>query len=597
MSLLTRLAWRSLRHRPWQALLLLFALCLSTTTLTLALAVSETADGAWDRVFAATKGAHVTLKARYAENVDPARREQLRAEQFAAQSTAPGVVAASGPWPLLFTTGEVGSTRMELRLQVRAATSSVVDQPLLVSGRWLDGGDGVVLEDGLATTMRVGPGGAVTIAGQRLPVRGTAMTMSIFRFPKEDPALIWISPAAAARLDPAAVEYGYDWIDLRLANPADAAIFAPAGTAGPEVNWDVETWQDRRAANRNELEVFGTALLIVGTMLAALTVSTAAVLVAWRVAAQTRQVGVLKAVGATPWQVTGALLVEYLAVAGLAVAVGLTAGTFVAPLLARSVRTLYGAPQAPPITWSRAAAATALALAVVLLATVRPALRGIRHSTLRSLTAAVRAPRRSSRLARFANRFGLPLLAELGLRTALRRPGRTLATTLGTALALAMVTSSLALDRKVREIRVTVSGSTDLNDVGKVDLYQELRAVVLVAAALLLALAVVNAIITAAFAARDSARNHAILRALGATPGQTVTALVIAQVAVCLLAGVIGIPLGVALFAAAGGGEAALSPTTYLAVILAATLLYALIVSIPARLLARPSIAPTLTYE
>src|SRR5262245_130025 len=115
MSLLTRLAWRSLRHRPWQALLLLAVLAVSSTALALALGVTETADGAWDRMFDATRAAHVTLKANYPEDMSPPDRERLRSELFAAQASAPGVVAAGGPWPLLSTTeGEVGGVRMEL---------------------------------------------------------------------------------------------------------------------------------------------------------------------------------------------------------------------------------------------------------------------------------------------------------------------------------------------------------------------------------------------------------------------------------------------------------------------------------------------------
>ncbi|HEX6684796.1 MAG TPA: FtsX-like permease family protein, partial [Candidatus Limnocylindrales bacterium] len=349
--------------------------------------------------------------------------------------------------------------------------------------------------------------------------------------------------------------------------------------------------------NAHELENLATTLLIAATMLAALTISTVAVLVAWRMAAQTHQVGTLKAVGVTPWQVTGALLVEYLTVAGLAAAIGLASGTVLSPLLARSVRTLYGAPQAPPITWSRAGAVVAVAIAVVLLATIRPALRATRHSTLRSLTAGVRPPRRSSRLAQLGDRLRFPLAATLGMRAVLRRPGRTFAATLSTALGVAMVVAGLALDRRAREFEVLVSSTTDLSDVAKAELFYELRTVVLVAAALLLALACVNAIVAAVFAARDSARNHAVVRTVGGTPRQVVTAFVTAQLGTCLLGCAIGIPLGAGLFAAAGGGLPNLSAATYLAVAVAAPLVHTLIVSIPARLHARAPIAPVLSYE
>ena len=153
------------------------------------------------------------------------------------------------------------------------------------------------------------------------------------------------------------------------------------------------------------------AAIVVG-----LTIATAAILVAGRMAAQIRQVGTLKAVGVTPGQVTCVLLVEYLTVAFLATAVGLAAGTLLAPSLARLTATVavYGA-QTAPITLSRAAIVVAVATSVVLLATVRPALRGVRRSTLHSLSSNSRPPHRAGRLMRaLTTRLPLPLPIGLG---------------------------------------------------------------------------------------------------------------------------------------------------------------------------------------
>ncbi len=105
------------------------------------------------------------------------------------------------------------------------------------------------------------------------------------------------------------------------------------------------------------------------------------------------------AVGVIPWQVTAVLLLENLGLAVAATGVGLGAGTRLSPLLTRSSTTLFGAPAAPPSSLARGAAVGGVAVAVVALATVRPALRGARRSTLRSLAATVRPPRRASRLA------------------------------------------------------------------------------------------------------------------------------------------------------------------------------------------------------
>ena len=105
--------------------------------------------------------------------------------------------------------------------------------------------------------------------------------------------------------------------------------------------------------------------------------------------------------------------------------------------------------------------------------------------------------------------------------------------------------------------------------------------------------------VAAIFAAHESARNQAILRALGATPRQTVIAFAVAQLSACLLACALGIPLGLALFNSVAGdlGSAQLSARTYAAVAAVALLLYAVAVAAPARLLAKRPVTPLLAYE
>ena len=283
-----------------------------------------------------------------------------------------------------------------------------------------------------------------------------------------------------------------------------------------------------------------------------LTIGTAVILVAGRMAAQVRQVGTLKAVGVTPGQVTCVLLVEYLPVAVLATAVGLAAGNLLAPSLARvtTVLAVYGA-QAPPITWPRAATAFAVTTAVVVLATVRPALRGVRRSTLRSLASNTRPPHRPGRLMRAITGLPLPLPVWLGLRGANRHRGRFLANTLGLTVGITLLITALALRTGVDSFRHQglsldepdpISRAADIADQDRVS------SLGFTVAAILIALALINATVAAVFAAHDHARNHAIMRTVGATPGQTVTAFLVAQLTACLLACALGIPLGVAFY-------------------------------------------------
>jgi hypothetical protein len=129
-------------------------------------------------------------------------------------------------------------------------------------------------------------------------------------------------------------------------------------------------------------------------------------------------------------------------------------------------------------------------------------------------------------------------------------------------------------------------------------LYDQIRAIILGTAALLLLLATINAFIVATFAARDAARNHAVLRAVGATPRQTVTALIVSQLGACAIAVVVGIPLG--LWSLMEGGDlpaASVSARSLVLLAVAVPVVFAAIVSVPARLLARQPVAPLLAYE
>ena len=87
--LVVGLAWRNVRHRPWQALLLLLALSVATTTITLALALVDVSGRSWERVSQATNGFHVGAGAEISPDMSPAQLERVRAE-LARLGDAPG---------------------------------------------------------------------------------------------------------------------------------------------------------------------------------------------------------------------------------------------------------------------------------------------------------------------------------------------------------------------------------------------------------------------------------------------------------------------------------------------------------------------------
>jgi putative ABC transport system permease protein len=606
LRLAAGLAARNLRRRPRPALLLLLALTIATGTLGLGLGVYGSADAAWDRVWHATNGFHVSFTVYHppdeAGNDGFVRAMRERALELAEASD---VVAVSGPWTHLYGFIDVAGGTEDLTAEIREPGRSAVDQPLVTSGRWLGSGDGLVLEGGLATTLGVDAGDAVTIQGRRFPVLGVATTVG-GRFPLYRPAQVWVTPTTATRMrDLGMSEEGFDLL-LRLRDPHDAPAFVERH--GPDFRTDPEssaiaflgTWEERRANTHSDIDIVAGTLLAAGTLIAILTIATAAVLVAGRMAARIRQVGTLKAVGVTPRQIVLALLLEYGAVALAATAIGIGIGQLLAPVVAETSVTLLGTPQ-PRLTWIQVAIVGVVALLVVLVGTVRPAYRGIRRSTVSSLASGARPPRRPGRLSRWAAETGMPLPAVLGLRSSWRRPGRLVTNAAGLTFGVAMIVVALALADSLDLLNTLAPEPGHASsDAAVAALYDQIRAIVLGTALLLVALGSINAFIVASFAARDGARTHAAIRAVGGTPRQTVIALIMSQLGACALAVVTGIPLGLGLWSLMEGGdlpEASVSVNALLLVAVLVPIVFAAVVSIPGRRLASRPVGPLLTYE
>lgn len=606
-ALSARLAARNLRRRPGQAVLLLLTLTIATGTLGLGLSVYGSADAAWDRAWRQTNGFHVSFDVYHppdeAGNDAFVRRMERRARELARSSD---VVAVGGPWTHLSGRIEVAGGTEDLTAEIREPGTSPVDQPLVTSGRWLGSGDGVVLEGGLAETIGAEAGDTVTIQGHPFAVLGVATTVSRGRFPLARPAEVWVTPATARQMRDLGMTVEGLELQVRLRDPDDAAAFVsehrPAFRADPNSSAIafMETWEQRRADSHSDIDIVAGTLLAAGILIAILTIATAAVLVAGRMAARTRQVGTLKAVGVTPGQVVLALMIEYGVVALGATAIGLALGRLLAPEVAGASVTILGTPE-PRFTWTQIAIVTGVALVVVLLGTLRPAIGGIRRSTLSSLSTGARPPRRPGRLARWASGIGVPLPGVLGLRSAWRRPGRLVTNALGLTFGVAMIVVALALRDSLDLLNVAISepGHT-ASDAAVGVLYDQIRAIVLGTALLLVALGAINAFIVATFAARDGARSQAAIRAVGGTPRQTVISSIVSQLSACALAVAVGIPLGLGLWTLMEGGDLPETGVSALALLLVAVvvpLVFGLVVGVPARRLARRPIAPLLTYE
>ena len=650
--LICRLAARDLRRRPAEAALLLLAIIAATTTLTLGLVLHGVTDEPYETTRDATAGPDVVASV----SGDPFLGQPADLAALEALSDAPGVIDSSGPYPLVGVELEAdGVTARDLRgenlggagvwAQGRDPAAAAVDQPELTQGGWVRDG-GVVVEAGFADALDLSVGDEITlrtrmcglmIRGEQpdcrvairrpFEVAGVAVTAAARPYPgvcfghdcpeiadaiesspladpPEDeptiaadaevpqeplePGLVWLTEADARGLAP--MEAGLSYVvNLKLADPTDAPAFVdgrfPTSWTAPFL----QSWQGIRDEHDQVVKDTAQVLRTGSWLLGLLAVTGVAVLVGGRMADQSRRVGLLKAVGGTPGLVAVVLLAEYMALALLAAAVGLAAGWLAAPLLTDPGASLVGSAGAPSLTFSTVGVVAAVALGVAAVATFVPAVRAARTSTVQALADAARPPRRTPWLIAISARLPVSLL--LGLRVAARRPRRAVLSAASIFVAVTGIVAVLAARAQFGHDAELIGGTDPATD--------RFNQVMLVLTVSLVALAAVNAIAVTWATALDARHSSALARALGATPRQVSTGLSVAQVLPALVGAALGIPGGLALFAALGGGGDGVSVPLWqlLAVVPVTALVVAVLTSIPARVDAHRPVAEVLASE
>jgi putative ABC transport system permease protein len=592
--LIAGLAWRNLRRRPGAAALLLIAMSVATATLTMALSVQNGARAPWDRMFTETDGAQILANSEHLDLLESLVH-------------APSVVGFIGPFPLYHKAAFVHGYPVRLTLIGRDTLNTPIDHPLVTIGVGDLSGAGIVLEQSVADTVHAQIGDPIQVDGTTLIVRGIALSAAQAPFPSFGPGLAWVSTATATLVGAGEQPDAYQ-VELRLSSSTPATTFAATQHVDPH-NIYVATWLDIRQQAMADVHKIQVILLTVSALIALLTSGAVAVLVATRMNTRFRQIGILKAVGLTPGQATAVSLVEYLGIALTAAVVGLLVGTPLAALLTQPTGHRLGTRHGPLPDWRTGLAVTAVAVAVVAIAAIRPAWQAVRRTTLGSLAAAVRPPKQSSAIARLTRALRLPIPHALGARSAGRRPARTLLTAASVAIAIATATAALASQYTfVLQTRASAPVAADNALVALANRASDnqLRALVDLFTAVFVILAAVNLVLVAIYAARDTAHNHAVLRAVGFTPNQTASSLVTTQLVTAIPATLAGVPTGLLLFhvvyQAAANGQTdngpSNPPATWLAILIAATIaLAALLAALPANTLARRAIAPTLTTD
>jgi putative ABC transport system permease protein len=212
-------------------------------------------------------------------------------------------------------------------------------------------------------------------------------------------------------------------------------------------NFDARLWTDVRdnikESNQFDvifLEAFSLFALLASGLILANSVG-------GQVLSQVRDIGILKAIGFTPRQVTLTLLGQNLGLGLLAGVVGIACGLLVAPFFLERSADILAVPASPALNPTILGITLIAVLAIVGLFTLFPAWRAGRVGAIAALTAGTEAGgTHPSRAARLAAHLGLPRVAVIGLKDLTRHPARTAMTIVALVLAVVTATFSLGIE-------------------------------------------------------------------------------------------------------------------------------------------------------
>ncbi|MFG2051322.1 FtsX-like permease family protein [Micromonospora sp. NPDC048935] len=584
MLLICRLLTRGLRRHRTENVLLLVAITAATATMTLGLTLTELVTRPYERTRAATAGPDLV--------VEPGFTGPKALDALARLASLPAVTEHSGPYPLAFLTLTARDTTVRVIVEGRDQAPAAVNRPAVTDGTWVRPG-GVVVERTFADALGMRLGDTVSVDGHPLHVTGFAVTAARPVYPQvhwhlpggnlvEKGGLVWVDHGDITTL---AGDQPLSYtLNLKLVDrDAGAGAIRPAGDVRFR-GWSFRSARDIAHSSGRQNRQAETALVVGAWLLTGLAVVGIAGIVAGRVIARRRRVGLLKAIGAGPGVIAAVHLAEYLVIGLAAAGAGLAIGWFTAPVLFRSSAGFVGSVGVkPPL--HVVVTATALALALAVAATLGPVLRAAATSTIQALADAPTPPRRRRWTIWLSRR--LPTALLIGVRINARRPHRARLVTVNTLIttaALAAVLTILAQDDDPLNL-----GYSELPDPRNERTLQAM----LIVAGVACFLALLNTIVSTWTAVLDTQHPLAVARALGATPAQAGLGLAVAQLIPAVPGVAAGIPFGIGLYLFFDGERyppAAWTLTTAAGVLIAVATLTAA----PALAAARRPVADTL---
>ncbi|MGY4387021.1 putative ABC transport system permease protein [Streptomyces sp. TE12347] len=449
---LGRVVRAGLGRRRLQTAVMTLTTLIAVAAATLALGLLVSSRGPFDRAFEGQSGAHLTV--RFAGSAGGTQ------QRLADSARTAGVAEAAGPYPLasvrLWPLRETppGYTPPPSTLVGRAAPDGPVDRVALVDGRWAAAPGEIVLE---RATLPPGVRPGARVRAERVELTVVGIASSAGRS-----ADAWVVPEQVAGLTTAGPDLQMLYRltasgtaeDVRAGQEAIAAAVPGGAVTGTRSYLDV-----RQVAQQNTAAFipFLTVFAFLGLAMSVLVIGT---VVSGAVAAGTRRIGILKALGFTPLQVGRAYVAQALLPASAGALLGVLLGNALAVPVMAQVAEVYGTASVRVPVWVDVLVPAA-ALAVVAATAFVPALRAARlpAALVIGRGGGITGARRGLRARHALGRLPLPRSVVLGLAGPLARPAR--AATTGSAVAFGALAVTLAVGLGGTLVAVQTGGDPD----------------------------------------------------------------------------------------------------------------------------------------
>ncbi len=342
------------------------------------------------------------------------------------------------------------------------AASVEVGRPILRSGRWAVAADELVLDAAAALAHGHTEGSVVTLerSGVTIDVTvvGTAIDLSECFYPTCVPLRGYVSSDGMASLAP---EGTYSRAIVRLGAGVDEQE-ATERFRDAEGTSIVRPWSSTRASLLLPGQVFAAFLAGFGVFILVATLLVVASTAAGSVVARRRELGVWKALGATPRDVVIVTVMEQVVIGLAGVLIGWIAGSLLAPWLQIGLSDVLGRPT-PHFSLTTLVLSGSAVVFVLVIATLLPARRA---GGMNVRTALADAPTDGASAWRsLVSRVPLSPPAQLGLQLALARPGRAFLASLAIAVAIAGGVAGWRLDAAVDEVLAEPGRAGDPYDI------------------------------------------------------------------------------------------------------------------------------------